>query len=489
VVVLGFFIRAAVARALAPLEQVRGEIVQRGVLRLHALDSRGMPDEVAPLVNALSDLLARLDQAMANQRRFIADAAHELRTPLTAVKLQAQIARRAETGTERDTALAQLSEGVDRAAHLVDQLLGMARLEPEARQVTFTPVALDVLVKRAVADFSAQADVRGIDLGVGACEPLKLVRPGRKPAHDAGQPARQRPALLPRRVDASTWNCARPRESRPDGLRHRARHSGLRAGRVFERFQRLAGADIPGSGLGLAIVKQVVAMHGGEVRLDDAPEGGLRVEITLPMGYQAQDTRLCHSQQVACNTGMRQKRPQPEGLLCIRASAALRGLRMERPFAAPSSKRALRLVNDPAQMRFEPRNRISYRFCHFHRKAMAAPNSLILATAEHLARFAPFDSMAKEHLIWLAERLKLAYYGKGEVLLSPDHGDVKRFYIIKQGAVQWSRRGRAAPGWNCTRANPSPWARCWADGRPSPASRPSPTCSPTNWTRRISTRC
>ena len=67
---------------------------------------------------------------------------------------------------------------------------------------------------------------------------------------------------------------------------------------------------------------------------------------------------------------------------------------------------------------------------------MAAPNSLILATAEHLARFAPFDSMAKEHLIWLAERLKLAYYGKGEVLLSPDHGDVKRFYIIKQGAVQ-----------------------------------------------------
>ena len=67
---------------------------------------------------------------------------------------------------------------------------------------------------------------------------------------------------------------------------------------------------------------------------------------------------------------------------------------------------------------------------------MAAPNSLILSTAEHLARFAPFDSMAKEHLIWLAERLKLAYYGKGEVLLSPDSGDVKRFYIIKQGTVQ-----------------------------------------------------
>jgi CBS domain-containing protein len=72
---------------------------------------------------------------------------------------------------------------------------------------------------------------------------------------------------------------------------------------------------------------------------------------------------------------------------------------------------------------------------------MAAPNSLILATADHLARFAPFDSMTKEHLLWLAGRLKLAYYGKGEVLLSPEHGDVKRFYIIKQGVVQLEQTG------------------------------------------------
>ncbi len=72
---------------------------------------------------------------------------------------------------------------------------------------------------------------------------------------------------------------------------------------------------------------------------------------------------------------------------------------------------------------------------------MPPPNSLILATAEHLGRFAPFDSMAREHLIWLAERLKLAYYGKNEVLLSPEHGDVKRLVIIKQGVVQVAQGG------------------------------------------------
>ncbi|MBU1664522.1 MAG: CBS domain-containing protein [Gammaproteobacteria bacterium] len=66
---------------------------------------------------------------------------------------------------------------------------------------------------------------------------------------------------------------------------------------------------------------------------------------------------------------------------------------------------------------------------------MAASNSLILATVDHLARFAPFDSMAREHLIWLAERLKLTYYAKGETVLGPDSGPVKTFYIIKQGVI------------------------------------------------------
>jgi CBS domain-containing protein len=67
---------------------------------------------------------------------------------------------------------------------------------------------------------------------------------------------------------------------------------------------------------------------------------------------------------------------------------------------------------------------------------MAAPNSLVLATVDHLARFAPFDNMAREHLIWLAERLRLAYYGKGETVLGPDSGLVKTFFIIKQGVIQ-----------------------------------------------------
>ena len=283
VVVLGLLIRAAVTRALLPLQQVRGEISQRGVQSLHALDCHSLPEEVAPLVETLNDLLTRLDQALVAQRRFIADAAHELRTPLTAVKLQAQIARRADNEEERVAALAQLSSGVDRASHLVDQLLGMARLEPAARQSVFAPVALDALAKQVVADFSTLAEARDIDLGVGECQPLAV----------SGQAESLR-MMLGNLVD----NAVR---YTPDGgrvdveLRERDGTALLSVGdtgpgipeaereRVFERFQRLADAEIPGSGLGLSIVRQVVDLHGGKVALGDAPGGGLLVEVSLPL--------------------------------------------------------------------------------------------------------------------------------------------------------------------------------------------------------------
>ena len=283
VVVLGLLIRAAVGRALAPLEQVRNEIGRRGVQSLHALDSRHLPDEVAPLVDALNDLLVHLDQALVAQRSFIADAAHELRTPLTAVKLQAQIASRAGNEAEREAALAQLAGGVDRASHLGDQLLGMARLEPAARQAVFAPVALDALAKQGVADFSSMADARDIDLGAGECQAVSVVGQADSLRMMLGNLIDNALRYTPKggRVDV---------EVRAVGgaalLTVSDNGPGIPAAqreRVFERFQRLAGAEIPGSGLGLAIVKQVVDLHGGSVRLDDTPGGGLRVEVSLPL--------------------------------------------------------------------------------------------------------------------------------------------------------------------------------------------------------------
>jgi signal transduction histidine kinase len=283
VLVLGLLIRAAVGRALAPLEQVRAEIRQRGVMSLHALDPRGMPDEVAPLVDALNDLLVRLDHALVAQRRFIADAAHELRSPLTAVKLQAQIASRAHTDSEREAALAQLSGGVDRAAHLIEQLLHMARLEPSARQTTFTPISLDAMIKQVVANFSTQADARDIDLGVGACAALTLNGQAESLRMLLGNLVDNALRYTPvgGRIDvelsADEDNALISISDSGPGIPKSERE------RVFERFYRLAGSETPGSGLGLAIVKQVAVLHGGRVELDASPAGGLLVRVFLPL--------------------------------------------------------------------------------------------------------------------------------------------------------------------------------------------------------------
>lgn len=284
VVVLGLLIRAAVGRALAPLEQVRAEVGQRGVMSLHALDIRGMPDEVAPLVAALNDLLVRLDQAMIAQRQFIADAAHELRSPLTAVKLQAQLANRATSDAERSAALAQLAGGVDRAAHLIDQLLHTARLEPDAHQNEFEPVALDQLIKQVVANYSTQAEARQIDLGVGACATLTV----------SGQADNLR-MLLSNLIDnAVRYTPPGGRvdvELSSDNGSAQIRISDTGPGipeaerkRVFERFYRAPDTEVSGSGLGLSIVKQVAAMHGGKVTLETATDKGLTVQVRLPLG-------------------------------------------------------------------------------------------------------------------------------------------------------------------------------------------------------------
>ncbi len=287
IAVLGGLIWMAVGRALRPLEQVRREIGQRDVPSLHALETRGLPDEVAPMVHALNELLARLDTALAAQRRFVADAAHELRSPLTAVKLQAQIARQADDPDEREAALGRLLGGVDRAAHLVEQLLSMARLAPEARQGVFAPVRLDELAKRVVAEFSDQAEARGIDLGVGNCVPVAV----------SGQAENLR-TLLGNLVDnALRYTPAGGRVDVEVGEDAGAvvlsvidNGPGIppaERDRVFDRFYRLAGneppgADLPGSGLGLAIVREIVALHRGSIALQDTPGGGLTVRIGLP---------------------------------------------------------------------------------------------------------------------------------------------------------------------------------------------------------------
>ncbi len=284
---LGGLIWIAVGRALHPLERVRKEIGARGTAHMEELATTDLPDEVMPLVATLNELLARLRRSMSLQRQFTADATHELRTPLTAVRLQAQIAQRAATKAERDEAFRKLVGGIDRAAHMVDQLLQLTRLEPDATPIGFTPVSLGDLVRETVSSFQNQARSKNIDLGLGNCDEVSIV----------GDGASLR-VMLNNLVANALTHC--PAGSRVDvELRRADTMAELRVSdngpgipadqkqRVFDRFFRLTGTDTVGSGLGLAIVRQVVELHHGAIAMNDAPGGGLLVLVELPITGKA----------------------------------------------------------------------------------------------------------------------------------------------------------------------------------------------------------
>jgi len=119
----------AVARGLRPLVRLTSELERREPDNLAPLDAGAAPREVVPLIERLNRLFVRIDASLQKERRFTADAAHELRTPVAGIKAQAQVARVAASEAERLHALDNAILGCDRAAHLIDQLLTLARLD------------------------------------------------------------------------------------------------------------------------------------------------------------------------------------------------------------------------------------------------------------------------------------------------------------------------------------------------------------------------
>jgi two-component system OmpR family sensor kinase len=291
--VLGLLIWFIIARGLQPLERVAAAVSRRSSTQLEPLAERDLPREVQPLVQALNDLLRRLGQTLAAQRTFIADAAHELRTPLTAVHLQAQLAERATTDAERRKALADLKSGLERATRLSEQLLTLARAEPEVDSGEHAPQAVDLagLATEVIEELAPLAAHRGIDLGLSEAG-AALVRGDR----DALR------TLLSNLVDnalrytppGGRVDVATGPEGAHSALFVRDNGPGIAPAehaRVFDRFYRGAPAGeagVRGSGLGLAIVKRIADRYGARIELGPGIAGaGLGVSVRFPAASTA----------------------------------------------------------------------------------------------------------------------------------------------------------------------------------------------------------
>ncbi|WP_412030748.1 ATP-binding protein [Burkholderia cenocepacia] len=278
-----------IGAGLRPLRAIASGLKRRNANNLEPVDVASMPNEVRPLAEAINDLLARLDRSFTLQRHFIADAAHELRTPIMGLSIQSQLLRRAATAEEREHILAQIHAGTTRLGHLAEQLLTLARLEPDAQAAVSAsaPVDLAALCRSVVSDRARVADAHRIDLGAivdvpvmaaGNADTLRVLLNNLvdNAIRYAGEGAR---VDVSARVDGTTpvLEVADDGPGIPEAER----------ADVWERFYRGEGAQAAtssGSGLGLSIVKRIAEQHRATVSLGTTRGGrGLTVTVRFPL--------------------------------------------------------------------------------------------------------------------------------------------------------------------------------------------------------------
>ncbi|KAB0633992.1 sensor histidine kinase [Burkholderia latens] len=288
------------SRGLAPLNALQAHIRARRPDDLSPVEAQRAPPEIEPLVTSFNDLLARLEQNMALQKRFIADAAHQMKTPLAGLRTQAEFALRHPVPPDVQRSLEQIATSSEQAARLVTQLLALARAENRASGLTFEPVEIGSLARRTVRDWVQAALAKRMDLGYEG------------PDDDAPLAVDGNPVMLREMLGNLVDNAIR---YTPDGgritVRVRAEPAARRVHlevedtgpgipaaereRVVERFYRILGREGDGSGLGLAIVREIATQHGGTLTLDDhvyqhAPRlAGTLVRISLPLSEDMPD--------------------------------------------------------------------------------------------------------------------------------------------------------------------------------------------------------
>jgi two-component system sensor histidine kinase TctE len=292
IAVAALAIRRGIRHGLHPLRLIADRLESRSHRQLAPLADEGVPREVQPLTRALNELLARLEGALASQRRFIAEAAHQLRTPLTAIKLQADEIRREGEATSLLPLLDALRASADRAARLSNQLLSLARAEPDGAGLSaFRRFDLLRLVEEAGAEWVPRAVARGLDIRFTS-------ESDRQPIWIDGDPDLLREALnnlfdnalkyhpgkgaIHLRLASSPTPSVAVEDDGP-GIPAEQRAQMLR------RFVR--GSRGEGSGLGLPIALEIARLHGGDLLLEDAQTGsGLSARLILPLAVPGSGT-------------------------------------------------------------------------------------------------------------------------------------------------------------------------------------------------------
>ena len=286
--VLTFLVWHIVSRSLLPLRHLTESISKCDPSQLAPIEGRRIPDEVVPMVNALNRLLERLDAALENERRFTADAAHELRTPLTGIKAQAQLGLHTKDDETRRSALHNVILSVDRNTHTVEQLLALARVDPDHNVAKQEETNLTRLTRDVLSELSPMAIDKQIQIELCSNEELHIT--GNSHAIVILMRNLIDNAIRFTNYGGKVTVSLKETESEvifcvddsgpgiPDEM----------LDRVFNRFYKINKSHELGSGLGLSIVKRIVELHRANIILDKSPLKGLQAKIIFPVSPMIQ---------------------------------------------------------------------------------------------------------------------------------------------------------------------------------------------------------
>ncbi len=272
----------AINRSLKPLNKVAANLNRRTMAELDPVPLQGLPREIFPIIQAFNVLLDRVSLSIQNERRFTSNAAHELRTPLAGIKLYAQLAQSTMEPVEREKFMSRVLHGIARADRLVQQMLRLARLDPDSsvlksdqEQIDIRTLFLEVQDMEAINIRNKHQKVE-LDIPDNAkvmmgYEDLLLVAL----RNMIGNASRYSPPNTV--ITVGSWR-------RDDffGLYVQDQGAGIphdELPTITQRFKRGKDVTAEGSGLGLAIVERIAAIHQASLLISNLTRGGLRVEL------------------------------------------------------------------------------------------------------------------------------------------------------------------------------------------------------------------
>lgn len=270
-----------IRRKFRVIHQVSEQISNKSVNDLAPIS---MPEpeliELQPMLSQLNALLARLDQALVAEQRFTADASHELRSPLSAIQMRLQVLKR--KFPELESEFKPIQKDVSRGVQVLDNLLLLARLDPEQKEsLAKTKFDLSLLIRDVIKALQPFADSKQVKISMVLAEQVYVL------ANEQ---------LLFSALRNLLDNAIRysPEQAQvfvnltieKQQLRLSIENSGHGVDaaviqRLGERFYRALGTKTQGSGLGLSICQKIVDLHAGQLLFSSSDLGGLKVELLL----------------------------------------------------------------------------------------------------------------------------------------------------------------------------------------------------------------